>query len=240
MIKCLIWDVGETILAYDFPGVMGKLARISGKSSEEVRQILGGDCFDRRSLIYRFDAGEMETEEFIATVRDRLGIDHTIPSALIMDMFYHHRMPKETETLLRFFKKSYIQGIVSNMSSLQWSHIEHIFPILSEVHGIMDFQVLSFREKLMKPDWRIYERAFRRAYGVYEMRKDGLRHCEFKHSNCLFLDDRKDNIKGALDFGFRAVRVQPASKVGHRGMVEALQREGIVVPPSRSGHRKRH
>lgn len=241
MIKCLIWDVAETILAYDFREVIEKLGRISGKSPEEIRHILGGDCYNQRSLIYSFDAGEIETEEFIITVRDLLGIDHAVPSGLIMDMFYHcHRMPKGTDLLLRFLRKSYIQGIISNMNPLQWSYIEHIFPVISCRRGIMDFQALSFREKLMKPDWRIYERAFRRAYGAYETRKKGSSHCELKHSNCLFLDDREDNVRGALDFGFRAVCVQPASKVGHRGIFEALEREGVVLPLLRHRHRKKH
>lgn len=237
MIKCLIWDIGETILAYDFQGVMEKLARISGKSSEEVLHILGGDCYDRRSLIYRFDAGEFETEEFIAAVRDLLGIDRAVPPTLIMNMFYpFYRMPKGTEALLHFFKKSYVQGIISDMSPLQWSYIEHVFPVISDRRGIMDFYVFSFREKLMKPDHKIYERAFRRAYVAYETRKDGLRHCELQRSNCLFLDDREDNVRGALDFGFRAVCVQPASKVGYRGIFEALKHERISLPPSRRGH----
>ncbi|MBI2121881.1 MAG: hypothetical protein HYT98_02045 [Candidatus Sungbacteria bacterium] len=241
MIKCLIWDVAETILAYDFQEVMAKLARISGKSPEEVLHIFGGDYSNKCSLIYSFDAGEIETEEFIVAVRDLLGIDHTVPSGLIMDMFYHcHRMPKGTESLLRFLRKSYIQGIVSNMNLLQWSYIEHVFPIISDKRGIMDFHLLSFREKLMKPDLKIYEHAFRRAYDAYETRKNGSLHCELKRSNCLFLDDREENITGALDFGFRAVCVQPASKVGYCGIFEALRREGIAVPLSRSGHRKRH
>lgn len=241
MIKCLIWDIGETILAYDFQGVMEKLAHISEKSSEEVQRILGGDCHNLCSLIYSFDAGEFGTEEFIVTVRDLLGIDSAVPPTLIMDMFYHHyRMPKETEALLHFLKKSYVQGIVSNMNPLQWSYIEHIFSVLSVAHGIMDFHVLSFREKLMKPDHKIYERAFQRVYDAYEMRKDGLRHCELKHSECLFLDDRKDNIEGALNFGFRAVCVQSASKVGCHGIFEALKHEGVALPPSRFGHCKRH
>lgn len=93
------------------------------------------------------------------------------------------------ENLLKSLKaKGYGLYGLSNWSGETFRRIEPSYPIFSLLDGFL----LSGEEKLIKPDPAFYERLL----------------CKYslKAQDCLFVDDRQENVDAALKLGFGGLR----------------------------------
>ncbi|KKW47534.1 MAG: hypothetical protein UZ00_C0004G0005 [Parcubacteria group bacterium GW2011_GWA1_60_11] len=222
VIRWIIWDIANTILHYHYELVFQRLARLTGKEIPRIRHLIGGDYFTPGSLIYDADAGRIGRKKFIRLLRKRLGIDSRIPNKRLawcfMDCF---ELPNATRTLLHFLADHYRMGIISNMNPVQWPHIRETFPTLHEDSGVFAFHVLSCRDKLVKPDLRIYALAFGKACAQSEG--------ALLPGECVFIDDREENVKAAEEFGMRAIL---ADESGPWGIARNLADLGVLLPPA--------
>ncbi len=75
---------------------------------------------------------------------------------------------------------------------------QDVIPRIDRFHGVL----FSSQKGIVKPDHRLY-RQFESRFGL-------------KSEECLFIDDRDDNVQAAIDCGWQAYRFQ--------GNVQALQR----------------
>lgn len=93
----------------------------------------------------------------------------------------------ENVALLKPLKEKYKLYGLTNWSAETLPEAFNIFPFFQEFEGV----VVSGAEKLVKPDAQIY--------------KVLLSRYKLKASECLFIDDNKDNIEAAEILGFHTI-----------------------------------
>ena len=224
MIRVVICDVGDMLLRYKWQMVLARLARLSGKEPDDVNNIIGGNMHGPGSIIYEHDFGTLTTGQFISALRTLLKIGSEVPDQLLRAAFMNYfELSGDTRRLLHFLKGTYTLGIISNMNPLQWKYITDTFPTLNENSGVFSFRVLSYEELMVKPDWRIYQLAFQRAcLAAGEKFNEPL-----LPRNCVFLDDRPENIEAARAFGMKGGLVHRAS---YSDIAMGLQALGVPLP----------
>lgn len=99
-------------------------------------------------------------------------------------------------------KNYYPLGIISNINEL---HVDYIEKMVS-AGAIMNFRprVYSCREKIAKPAPDIYRRALEKANQEYPWDEELLA------EECVFIDDRLDNVETARALGWYAIQHNPA------------------------------
>ena len=98
------------------------------------------------------------------------------------------------ELVLELQNKGYRLLILSNVADRYWNLKKRI-PALSHI----DEQVLSYEEKVNKPDRRIYETIIER-YGLLS-------------EECLFIDDRKENLEVPKQMGWLTCQFNGSEKL---------------------------
>lgn len=238
-IKCILYDVGQTLVICHNTLISQRLGRLAGKNKEEVQKLIVG----RGELVDQACEGKMNDEEYIARLRKVLGIDGTISTALILEACKNYTdFSGKLRRILHFLRDSaedgiFVQGIVSNIFGIHWHDIVSRYPTLRLRHetqaGVMDFHMLSYQACVAKPNPRFYAAAFHKA----RMAASRLRLGELKPHECLFFDDLPENVAAAESFGMVACLAE-GSPFGHwngRDAAESIERHlrelGIGLPP---------
>lgn len=245
MIRAIIWDLGNVLASYREVGLIYKrLARFSGRHSpQDIKKMifgwLGGPAWGREFLSYHYDIGWIDTDEFLSRLRKKLGIDAPPlgPSDdRLKEAFnYCFEMDKDIRRALWFLAdkdfcpRKISQGILSNINELQWNFVLSALPALRlrndrERPGAIDVHVVSFREKMVKPEIGIYALTFA------EMWREHYRNTkhELKPQEILFCDDRMENVLAAEEVGWRAECVE---SYGYQTLSAILDRYGVPLPP---------
>jgi len=92
---------------------------------------------------------------------------------------------------MRRLKKNYRLVVLSNTDTMRFSFIKKKFPEIL----IFDEYVLSFEVGFMKPHTQIY--------------KEALKKAEFPAKECVFIDDREENIEAAAKLGINGIHLGP-------------------------------
>lgn len=107
------------------------------------------------------------------------------------------------EELVREYKgRGYHVYGLTNWSAETFALVRDVYPVF----GLMEGMVVSGEEHVMKPDRRIYDLLVSR-YGL-------------KPEECVFIDDNENNVRGAREAGWQAIRFQDASQL--RSALDAL------------------
>lgn len=182
MIKNLIFDFGKVLVDYDFE------AFFTANISDEQRRMDFVDIIYRDDIQREMDLALTPLSEFF----DRLIAKHPDFNAEIrfFDEHFHeivtNEMPGMRELLLRFKSQGYSLYGLSNWCTKVYHTMEQ-FPIF----GLLDGRVISSEEHVVKPDPEIYNILFSR----YDL----------KPEECVFADDRAENIAMAERLGMRSV-----------------------------------
>jgi len=186
MIQTVISDLGQVIIFFDNRIFFKKIAQFCPLTQEEISQL----AFAHSSLVESFDRGKITPLEFYNKVIKKLKakIDYEDFFSIYNDVFSLN--PPVLEILKRL-RASYKLILLSNTDVERFGFIRKKFP---EVMIFTDY-VLSFKIGFMKPHPQIYREALKKA---------GTRAQE-----CLFIDDREENIQGAEKLGIRGVLFKP-------------------------------
>ncbi|MDE5894278.1 MAG: HAD family phosphatase [Acetatifactor sp.] len=182
MIRNIIFDIGNVLAAWRWkeyyeslhydPEITERLARATVLSPlwEEFDR---GEM-DEEVLLGKFIENDPELAEEIREVRDN-----------IRDMLgrYDYAIPWLEDLKSRGYKVYYL----SNFSRLAHEKCLHVLDFLP----LMDGGILSYQEKLIKPDPAIYQLLLNR-YGL-------------KAQECVFLDDTQRNIEEAVRQGIKGI-----------------------------------
>jgi len=182
MIRAVISDLGKVIVHFDNRIFFSKLALACGRSPDEIVRL----AFQGTGLLNAFDSGALNPEQFQAEVCGRLGVSFKRGEfyAIYNDIF---RLIPGTLDILRAAKKTCRLILLSNTDPKRYGHILRTYPQVQ----VFDAVVVSFRERLMKPDRRIFEVALTRA--------------QADPSECVFIDDRPENIAAAAEVGIQGI-----------------------------------
>jgi putative hydrolase of the HAD superfamily len=200
IIKAVIFDLGKVLLRFDFDPAFRRLAKNSARSAEEIR-----DFFVHSGLEVLYDGGKISSRKFYFEVKRGLGLKMSFSEfrAVWNDIF------TPIAPMIRLVER--IHGkkrlvLVSNTNSMHFEHVMYRYPILKK----FDRHILSYKEKVRKPDSRIYHRASRA--------------CRAHPEEIFYIDDRKDLTQAAKDLGFHV----HTYKNDFRALTATLKKMGVL------------
>jgi putative hydrolase of the HAD superfamily len=195
MIRALIFDLGRTLIPFDFERSYDRLRRLCPRPLEDFRTELR-----ESGLVTRFESGQLDPDEFVREFCRCLGAD--IPYRDFCDIWSSIFLPETLipEGFLRHLKPNYRLVLLSNTNVIHYDMLKKNYPIL----GLFDEHVLSFRVGVMKPAREIYQEAIRAA--------------QCPAHQCFFTDDipeyveaaRREGIDGVVFEGFEPLKQELA------------------------------
>lgn len=185
MIKNIILDVGDVLLEYRWKDML-----MDHGLCEEDAVRVGQEIFESPLWGKGLDLGIMPQEEVIAQFRAEFPEDGDAIEWFIKNGEQMHVARPEIWECVRHLKEQgYGIYLLSNYSeNLFQKHTKDV-----DFMKVADGMVVSYQVHLIKPDPRIYQCLLER-YGL-------------KPEECIFFDDRKENVEGALAVGIRAIQV---------------------------------
>ena len=201
MLKTLIFDLGRVIVPFDFERGYRAMAERTGLEAAEVRaRIVATGC------VAPYETGLLETPEFVRTISEAL--EHPITVEEFQQVWSIIFLPETLvpEALFVRLKERYRLVLLSNTNDLHFRFVRQRYPLLRH----LDQYVLSYEEKAMKPDPRIYAAAIRAAQ------------CD--PGECFFTDDIPEYVAGARQAGIQAVQF-----TGYEPLLAALRSHGVEI-----------
>ncbi len=188
MIRALLFDLGEVIVVLDFQRAYRAAARLTGRSVEEIPELIG-----RTGLANAYEHGRITSREFHEKFSAAIGLHVSFEEfrALWGDMFESGCLLPES--LLEQLHQNYRMLIVSNTNELHFDWIVEHYSVVRH----FDNYVLSYQLGSMKPHAAIFQEAIRRA--------------ACRPEECFFTDDKAENIRAAAGLGIDAVQFAGAA-----------------------------
>ena len=180
--KVVVFDLGKVLVDFDYGIAARRLAENSNATAGEVRAVI-----DQTPLLFRYEEGQMTTQEFFTEVKARIGFRGGFEefAAPFGDIFTE--LPEMTALHAELRARGVPTFILSNTNDIAISHIRRRFPFFANFDGY----VLSYECAALKPHARIYE--------ITEQRT-GCRGGEI-----LFLDDKPENVEAAVPRGWQTI-----------------------------------
>lgn len=205
MPKFFYFDLGNVLLTFDHHTACAQVGELLGVPAAKVWEVMFAS-----ELQSRHEQGLVSSRRVYETVcrqccdgRRQWPDDRQFHVAH-SDIFRLHvpLMPVVTQ----LYASGHPLGILSNTCEEHWKHIcDTRFPVLARLFRVA---VLSYQQRRSKPEPGIYEAAVRQA-GV-------------EPKDVFFVDDREENVEGALQAGLDAVRFHTP-----RQLAAALRGRGV-------------
>jgi len=198
--KAVVFDLGKVLLDFDYGIVIRAVAAKASASAAEIKTLI-----DQSPLLYRYETGLVDSQGFFQEICAATGYsqDFTTFGRLFGDIF------TEIPSMVALNQNLRLAGIptfiFSNTNELAIIQIRAHFPFFKNFNGF----ILSYEEKSMKPDSRIYE--------VVEERTGHV------GADLLYIDDRPENIEAGARRSWQSLlHSDPAATIP-----EVLKRVGI-------------
>lgn len=186
MIQNLIFDVGDVLLEYRW---FEMLTRDYGISEAEARRI-GGEMFDNEIWGQGMDGGRLSLDEAIHEYEKKYPDDVDVIGWFLKNGEQMAiKRPEVWDKIAALKDKGYSIYILSNYS-------EELFRMHTKgalFLDLLDGGIVSYQVHALKPEPEIYQ---------ILLDKYGL-----QAEECLFFDDRADNVESARALGIQAVQV---------------------------------
>ena len=185
MIKNIIFDLGGVLVDWN---PVDKLRRM-GLPEDEVNIIAQNTAFSPEWN--EVDKGAIEKEKLFEVMLARIPQEYRKDAASFLNEGVFdaiHSFSYSAEWLKSLKQRGLSVFLLTNYSDWMFSyHFENEFSFKDSVDGM----IVSGRVKLLKPDRAIYE-ALMNKYGL-------------KPEECVFFDDRQENVEGAQKCGIKAI-----------------------------------
>ena len=190
MIRCVISDLGNVIVFFDNDIFFRKITPYSSFSLDRIKE-LARIHFE---LVMDFDRGEITAQQFYeeAVHKFEAKITYQTFFEIYSDVFTLN--PPVLETLKRLRSK-YRLVLLSNTDVMRFGFIRENFPEIF----LFDAYVLSYEVGRVKPHPQIFHVALQRARA--------------EPNECVFIDDREENIEGAQKLGINVLLFNPQTSL---------------------------
>lgn len=200
-IRFVYFDFGNVLFTFDHRRAARQMAEVAGVRAERVWEIV----FDG-DLEQRYEAGQISSDEFYEAfcraTDTRPDRDRLLRAAGAIFELNTPIVP----VVAQLQSAGYRTGVLSNTCECHWEYcIDGKFALLP---GAFEQLILSYEVGAMKPEAKIYDAAIEAA---------GVRPEEI-----FFIDDRRENVDGALAAGMDAVLFQSPQQCA-----DELQRRGL-------------
>ncbi len=177
-IKAILFDLGKVLLHFNFEPAFRRLAKHCQYSAKEIE-----DFFIQSGLEVLYDGGQISSRVFYQKVKEALGLRLNF-SAFEKTWNEIFTPVPGMEKLVQELKKQYRLVLISNTNAMHFAYAFKRYPVLKK----FDRLILSFKEKIRKPDERIYRKA--------------AKACQAKPNEIFYIDDRADLTQAASELGF--------------------------------------
>ena len=187
--KNIIFDVGDVLLDYRWQQMLMDY----GLDESEAYRV-GRELFDDPDgLWHEYDLGVKSQEEIIQEFEQKHPKDAEVIRWFISHGEYMHVARPAIWKLVHQLKEAgYHLYILSNYPEILFKKHTQYADFMDDMEGM----VVSYMFHVGKPERIVYQTLCDR-YGLNK-------------EECLFFDDRAENVQGAIDFGMRAKRVLSA------------------------------
>lgn len=199
--RFLYFDLGNVLLRFDHRVACRQMAHVAGVSRELVWETsFQGDLFEN------YEYGKLTSDEYYEEFCRRTSSKPDRNELLVAasDIFHLHAPTAAIVARLKYARHRL--GILSNTNEAHWQFVtDGRFEILNDGWELF---ALSFELRALKPHPEIYRLAAELA-GV-------------EPAEIFFVDDRPENVAGALQAGFDAVQFTTAAR-----LAADLQQRGV-------------
>lgn len=182
-IEFIYFDLGNVIAFFDHETGCQQVSSLTGVPTERVRELL----FKTGSQD-AYETGKISSRQLVDTFAEQSNTQPDLQKFLhaASDIFELNREIVPLITQLRAV--SFPMGVLSNTCPAHWNFLYQ--PKFAALYDLFDNLILSYESGSMKPDRKIYDDAIALA-GV-------------PASRIFFVDDRQENVQGAIDAGIDA------------------------------------
>lgn len=185
MIKNIIFDVGKVLVYFEPAQHLKNLGYDEATRTAVMDAVFGNPMWDEN------DRGSMSPAEFEeAFVANAPEYEMQIREAFQTVEGTIDLLPHSLEWVQEMKARGYHLYILSNYGEHTLDKTKHKLKFLPYMDGV----IFSYEYKVIKPEREIYE---------ILLRKFGL-----DPEECVFIDDRKENLKTAEEFGIRGILFQ--------------------------------
>lgn len=178
------FDLGKVLLDFDHEIACRQLAEVLGTTAETIRT----DVFHSGEQ-WKYERGEITTLDLHRWLCDRYDVEAKLEDVCHAASHIFHPIPGTIEIAAGLHAAGKRMGILSNTCDAHWEYcLGRPFPFLDEYFPV---HALSFRIGTMKPDRDIYVKA--------------AELCDVAPEKIFFVDDREENVAGAVRAGYDAV-----------------------------------
>jgi putative hydrolase of the HAD superfamily len=183
VIRAILFDLGNTIVPFDFRRGYARMERLCPWPAAEIPKRLA-----RTGLVQRFETGAIEPREFVQRLCAELDLRMTY--AEFCELWSSIFLPDTLipEPLLASLAERYRLLLVSNTNAIHFAMVRASYPLLGHFHHY----VLSHEVGAAKPSPFIYREAIARSGCAA--------------GECFFVDDQPACVEGARSLGIDAVR----------------------------------
>ena len=183
MIKNIIFDMGNVLLDYNPDAAMQMLG-----INEKAKPVIMKELFGGNEWV-QLDLGNISVDEAFESIKQRVPEEYHTDLRKCIDGWDVCMVPVDgAKDFCEFVKsKGFGVYVLSNAHSSFYSYFPRYFDL-----DFFDGVVVSADVHTVKPDIKIY--------------KHLLEKYSLKAEECLFIDDRADNVEGALKAGMKAVQ----------------------------------
>jgi putative hydrolase of the HAD superfamily len=179
--KAFIFDWGNVLEIIDRTGFGHEISAKYSIPEDLFRKV-------KRENILKLDAGEINTDQYLENIGTAFGIK--INKQEYCDILFSRyvKLNKELLDVIRKLKRmDYRLIILSNNNPIFYEHMKKS----TDFERIFDRIILSFQERMKKPNPLFYQKAFEGS--------------DLKPQQCIYLDDREDMVKVASELGMRGI-----------------------------------
>ncbi len=190
MIRAILFDLGNTIVPFDFRPAYARMEQLCPWPAAEIPKRVA-----RTGLVQRFETGAVQPEEFVRLLSAQLDFNMTYAEfcELWSSIFLADTLIPDS--LLASLAERYRLVLVSNTNVIHFEMIRANYPLLRHFHD----HVVSYEVGAAKPSPRIYQEAIARAGCAAE--------------ECLFVDDLSVCVEAARREGMEAVRFESLNQL---------------------------
>lgn len=183
MIKNIVFDMGNVLLDFNPQASMQIL-----KIKEEAQPVMLKELFGGEEWV-QLDLGNISVDEAYKSIKQRVPEEFHADLRKCIDGWDVCMVPVEgAKEFCSFVKeKGYGVYVLSNAHKSFYTYFPRYFDL-----EFFDGVVVSTDVHTVKPDIKIY--------------KHLLEKYNLKAEECLFIDDRADNVEGAIKAGMKAVQ----------------------------------
>ncbi len=196
----LYFDLGKVLFDFDHEIGCQQVAAVSDCSAEKVHSIL----FEA-GLEDSFETGLVDAAEFHQQFCQSSGGSPSQAELLNACSSIFSLNAPMMPLIGQLAAVGFPMGILSNTCSAHWEHVFKRFRFLED--NFQDY-ILSYESKSMKPDSKIY--------------LDAIKTANLPASQIFFIDDKPENVEGAIAAGLDAVLYTTAQQA-----IQDLQDRGV-------------